>query len=372
MYCSFLAKHCDYKSLCMLCAVLFSPTNCCLICRKEALDLQTAMARSLSGSSQDPSQLPSPSSKPQDPKKYKPEETKTTGEPIANSAEELGQFPALLGSLEVTSADEASKDRRKPSKPPIYSKAAIAAQLHSADEFPTLAAATQIPEQSPSIPPGFAAAARQPSLAGSQQTYRAKPPPGFQTSLMAKEKVKENVAPLQEVPAAKPEVKINSIQERNQALVDKIRGLLGYDKSKFDEFKALSGKFRQNACTATEYYAHCCKLFGSNFSQVFSELVDLLPDPERKKELLIAHQDAKITTKQQGENKKKPGTSHKKMATPAVWQNGATAWNMETKSNDISERDFPSLPAAAKRSFQPRYKTPKSAAVLKEAWIRGK
>lgn len=372
MYCSFLAKHCDYKSLCMLCAVLFSPTNCCLICRKEALDLQTAMARSLSGSSQDPSQLPSPSSKPQDPKKYKPEETKTTGEPIANSAEELGQFPALLGSLEVTSADEASKDRRKPSKPPIYSKAAIAAQLHSADEFPTLAAATQIPEQSPSIPPGFAAAARQPSLAGSQQTYRAKPPPGFQTSLMAKEKVKENVAPLQEVPAAKPEVKINSIQERNQALVDKIRGLLGYDKSKFDEFKALSGKFRQNACTATEYYAHCCELFASNFSQVFSELVDLLPDPERKKELLIAHQDAKITAKQRGENKRKPGTSHEKMATPAVWQNGATAWNMETKSNDISERDFPSLPAAAKRSFQPRYKTPKSAAVLKEAWIRGK
>ena len=331
------------------------------------------MARSLSGSSQDPSQLPSPSSKPQDPKKYKPEETKTTGEPVGNNAEELGQFPALLGSLEVTSVDKASKDSRKPSsKPPIYSKAAIAAQLHSADEFPTLAASAQIPEQSPGIPPGFAAAARQQSLAGSQQTYRSKPPPGFQTPLVAKEKVKENVAPLQEVPAAKPEVKMNSVQERNQALVDKIRGLLGYDKSKFDEFKALSGKFRQNACTATEYYAHCCELFGSNFSQVFSELVDLLPDPERKKELLIAHQDAKITAKQQGENKKKAGTSHKKMAAHAVWQSGATAWNVETKTNDISERDFPSLPAATKRSFQPRYKTPKSASILKEAWIRGK
>jgi len=333
------------------------------------------MARSLSeSSSQDPSQLPSPSSKPQDPKKYKPEENKSTGDPAAKSTEELGQFPALLGSLEVKSVDEVSKDSKKPNKPPIYSKAAIAAQLHSVDEFPTLASSAQIPEQSPaiSIPPGFAAAARQPSVAGSQQTYRAKPPPGFQTPLVAKEKVKENVAPLQEVPAPKPEVKMNSVQERNQALVDKIRGLLGYEKSKFDEFKAMSGKFRQNACTATEYYAHCCELFGSNFSQVFSELVDLLPDPERRKELLIAHQDAKITGKQRGENKKKVGTSHKKMATPVVWQSGATAWNVETKTNDISERDFPSLPAAVKRSFQPRYKAPKSAAVLKEAWIRGK
>ena len=330
------------------------------------------MARSLSGSSEDPSQLPSPSSKPQDPKKYKPEETKTTGEPVAKSSEELGQFPTLLGSLEVTSVDELSKDSKKPSKPAIYSKAAIAAQLHSTEEFPTLVASAQIPEQSPAIPPGFAAAARQPSLGGSQQTYRAKPPPGFQTPLVAKEKVKENVAPLQEVPASKPEVKMNSVQERNQALVDKIRGLLGYDKSKFDEFKALSGKFRKSACTATEYYAHCCELFGSNFSQVFSELVDLLPDPERKNELLIAHQDAKITAKQRGENKNKAGKSHKKMATPAAWQSGATAWNMETKTNDISERDFPSLPAATKRSFQPRYKAAKSATVLKEAWIRGK
>lgn len=338
-----------------------------LICRKEALDLQTAMALSLSGSLEDPSQLPSPSSRPQDAKKYKPEKNKTTGVPVANSTEELAQFPALLGSLEVTSVGETSKDSKKPSKPPIYSKAA---QLHSADDFPTLAASAKIPEQSPPIPPGFAAAARQPSLAGSQQTYRAKPPPGFQTPLVAKEKVKENVAPLQ-VPAPNPEVKMNSVQERNQVLVDKIKGLLGYDKSKFDEFKALSGKFRQNACTATEYYAHCCELFGSNFSQVFTELVDLLPDPERKKELLTVHQDAKITEKQQGDNKIKAGKSHKK-STSAAWQSGVTAWNVETKATGISERDFPSLPSTTRTSFQPRYKAPKSATVLKEAWIRGK
>lgn len=333
------------------------------------------MALSLSESTDDPSQLPSPSSKPQDPKKYKPEAKDTTGELPANETEALTQFPALLGSLEVTSVGDVSKDSKRSRKLPLYGKPASAAQLHSVDEFPTLAASAQIPEQSPAMPPGFAAAVRQPpSLSVTQQTYRAKPPPGFQMPIPAtvKEKVKENVAPFQEVPVPKPEVKMNnSIQKRNQALVEKIRGLLSHDKSKFDEFKALSGKFRQNACSAKEYYAHCCELFGSNISQVFSELVDLLPDPERRKELLIAHQDAKISAKQRGDNKNK---ANKKPTTPGMWQQsgGATAWDVETKANSVSEKDFPSLPAAAKTSFQPRYRAPKNAAVLKEAWIRGK
>ena len=337
--------------------------------------MQTALARSLNELSEDPSQLPSPSSKPQDPKKYKPEENNTNRELPANETEAVAQFPALLGSLEVTDVAEASKNSKRPSQPPMYAKATTAARLQSVDEFPTLSASAQIPEESVAIPPGFAAAARQPpSLAVSQQTYRAKPPPGFQTPVAAKEKVKENVAPLQEMPASKPEVKINSsVQERNQVLVEKIRSLLGYDKSKFDEFKAMSGKFRQRACSAKEYYAHCCELFGSNFSQVFSELVDLLPDPERQKELLVAHQDAKISAKQQGDNKNKAGKAvNKKKPSPGVWQSGATGWNVETKANGVSERDFPSLPVSTKTSYQPRYRAPKSATVLKEAWIRGK
>lgn len=328
------------------------------------------MARSLNEFSEDPSQLPSPSSQPQDPKKYKPEEGNVTGDLPSKDNQAMEQFPALIGSLEVTNIGEEPKNSKRPTEPPVYAKASLATQLQSVDEFPTLGASAQIPEQSPAVPPGFAAAAHQsPSLAVSQQTYRTKPPPGFQT----KEKVKENVAPLQEVSVSNTEVKINSsVQERNQALVEKIRSLLGYDKSKFDEFKALSGMFRQRACSAKEYYAHCHELFGSNFLQVFSELVDLLPDPERQKELLVAHQDAKIFAKQQGDRKNKGGKANKKTPSPGVWQSGATAWNLEANSNGVSERDFPSLPAATKTSYKPRYKAPKSATVLKEAWIRGK
>lgn len=341
--------------------------------RKEALELQTAMALSLSESSGDPSQLPSPSSKPQEPKKHKPEEDGAVGGQPAKETEELAQFPVLLNSLEVTSADKESKKSHKPTKPPLY--ASVSHPPYSVNDFPSLSASGQRSEQSPPVPPGFASAARQPPpLAITQQTSRAKPPPGFQTPFEAtsKEKIKENVAPLQEAPVTKTEVKTNSsVQERNQALVEKIRVLLGYDKSKFEEFKELSGKFRKSICSAEEYYAQCYELFESNFSQVFAELVDLLPDPDKRKELLAIHQDAKVIAKHQ-DDKNKNGKVNKKPPLPGVWQTGATAWDVETNRGGISERDFPALPAATKPSYQRRYKAPKSAAVLKEAWIRGK
>ena len=328
----------------------------------------------LSLSEEDPSRLPSPLSKPQEPKKYKPEENRSTEELPKNETDTLSHFPALLGTLEVTSLADKPKDTKRPNKSNQYEKALNNPSLHSVHDFPTLSASAQMPEQSHSIPPGFAAAPRQPpSLAVSQQTFRAKPPPGFQGSFTeaAKEKVKENVAPILELPAAKPQLKTNnSTQERNQMLIEKIRGLLEYDKSKFDEFKALSGKFRKGACSATEYYMHCYNLFGTNFTQVFSELVDLLPDEEKQKELLSAHQDAKVNAKRQGSIETKAGKANKK--TSGVWHSQATAWDAGMPSNGISEMDFPSLPAAPKRSFQPSYRPAKSATVLKQAWIRGK
>lgn len=344
--------------------------------RSEKLDVQAAVAVSLS--EQDLSRLPSPSSKPQDPKKYKPEENGSAIDLPTTEVhvDALARFPSLLGCLEVTSKEEQPKDTKKPNKSRPYGKAVNATSLHSKDDFPSLPASSETPEQSPAIPPGFAAAARQsPSLPLSQQMYRTKPPPGFQTSLgdSVQDKVKENVAPTQDVPVSNPLLKMNgSTQQRNQMLVEKIRALLGYDRSKFDEFKALSGKFRKGTCSAKEYYAHCCDLFEANFPQVFSELVDLLPDEERQKELMSAHQDAKILAKQQGSVKTTSGKPGKKTSTPGVWQSGTTAWNTGLQSSGVSEMDFPSLPAASKKSYQPRYRPSKSAAVLKEAWVRGK
>ena len=342
-----------------------------LLFRNEKLELQTAMALSLS--KEDPSELPSPSSKPQEPKKPKSEDKGNNGEFTANETAALADFPVLAGSQEVSSVVDKSKETKKTTTSYSYGQAANAS-LHSKDGFPTLEASAQLLQEQPhTIPPGFAAAARQPPLLSvPQQTSRTKPPPGFQAfSQIAKGKVKENIAPVEDTTISKPEVKTsNSKQERNQMLIEKIRGLLGYDKTKFDEFKAVSGKFRKGDCSAAEYYAHCCELFATNFSQVFSELVDLLPDEERKNELLSVHQDAKVKAKRESSSRGKVGKASKKA--PGVWHSEGTAWNVGIQSNGVSEMEFPSLPASSKKSFQPSYKPPKSATVLKQAWIRGK
>lgn len=327
----------------------------------------------LSLSKEDPLELPSPSSKPQEPKKHKSEDRGNNGELTANETAALGHFPVLAGSQEVSSVVDKSKETKKTTTSYSYGQAANASSLHSKDDFPSLETSAQLQDQPHTIPPGFAAAARQPPLLSvPQQTSRTKPPPGFQPfSQIAKGKVKENIAPVEDTTVSNPEVKTsNSKQERNQMLIEKIRGLLGYDKTKFDEFKAVSGKFRKGDCSAAEYYAHCRDLFAANFSQVFSELVDLLPDEERKNELLSVHQDAKVNAKRESSSRGKVGKASKKA--PGVWQSQGTAWNVGMQSNGVSEMEFPSLPASSKKSFQPSYRSPKSATVLKQAWIRGK
>ena len=224
-----------------------------LLFRNEKLELQTAMALSLS--KEDPSELPSPSSKPQEPKKHKSEDRGNNGEFTANETAALADFPVLAGSQEVSNVVDKSKETKKTTTSYSYGQAANAS-LHSKDGFPTLEASAQLLQEQPhTIPPGFAAAARQPPLLSvPQQTSRTKPPPGFQSfSQIAKGKVKENIAPVEDTTISKPEVKTsNSKQERNQMLIEKIRGLLGYDKTKFDEFKAVSGKFRKGDCSAAE------------------------------------------------------------------------------------------------------------------------
>lgn len=340
--------------------------------RSEKLDVETAMALSLSNA-KDPSDLPSPSSKPQEPKKYKAEENSEAAELPSSEVDSFAHFPSLLGSLEVTNKEDKPMDAKPCNNSHLHSNVLSASSsLNSEDDFPALGTSAHMPKQAHTVPPGFAAAARQPStLVASQQTFRAKPPPGFEETACVS--AKENVARACEVSAPKPEVEVNtSNQERNQILVEKIRRLLGYDKSKFDEFKAMSGKFRKGTCSAKEYYNECCNLFGKNFQLVFSELVDLLPDEERQKELLSVHQDAKICASHQDGNKSTAGKPHKARSR-GVWQSGDTAWSTGMQSNGVSETDFPSLPVASKRSYtQPRYRTVKSGTVLKQAWIRGK
>ena len=339
------------------------------------VDTQMAMAASLNEpvADDDAPTLPSPLLKPQEPKKYKPEDKENN---VGFSVDELpSQFPSLGGSSKNSSV-KVPAGRKTSSKSCTYGNAHTSGPIRSQEDFPSLNTSAMIPEQPVSIPPGFAFAASQPvSLPMSQQknyskqSINLKKPPGE----AAEEKIKGNVVPSPE--SAISAVKVDSIQERNQALVDKIRRLLAYDKPKFDKFKALSGKFRQGACSANEYYDRCCDLFGSNFFQVFSELVDLLPDVDKQKELLRVHQDAKVRAKHKSELNKREGIN-KKLPPTGVWPvtrpGSGNAAPLLQGTATISEQDFPALPASSKRTYQPSYRPVKTAAVLKEAWLRGK
>lgn len=335
--------------------------------RNEILDVETAMALSLTDSKDCP-QLPSPSTMPQEPKKHKVEESSYAAELPAHEMYSVAHFPSLSGSQDVTNK-VGPRTNAKPHNNSCQSD--NLASFKSVDDFPTLGASTQLPKQMQSMPPpGFEAAASQPPVLAVSQC--AKPPPGFETTGGAS--IKENMAPKDKLAAPEAETKLPSNnQERNQILVENIRTLLGHDKVKFDEFKAMSGKFRKGACSAKEYYVNCCDIFGKSFQSVFHELVELLPDKERQRELLSVHsQDSKVLSSQEG-NKNKAGKSRKKAPPSGVWQKRGTVWSEGMQDSCVSETDFPSLPAASKRAYnQPSYRPTKGATVLKQAWIRGK
>ena len=78
-----------------------------------------------------------------------------------------------------------------------------------------------------------------------------------------------------------------SVQDRNLALVGLIQSLL--NKEDFDKFKNLSGSFRRSEIDGSSYYRFIQGIFGNNLDLVFGELVDLLPDREKQKQLMTLH-----------------------------------------------------------------------------------
>lgn len=79
-------------------------------------------------------------------------------------------------------------------------------------------------------------------------------------------------------------------KDRNQMLITNVRDALENNSDRFTEFKTMSSQFRQGSVSATQYYEKCRELFGqSKFSQIFPELLVLLPDIRRQEELLAAH-----------------------------------------------------------------------------------
>lgn len=78
-----------------------------------------------------------------------------------------------------------------------------------------------------------------------------------------------------------------SVQERNASLVSLIRMLI--NENDFSKFRDLSGSFRRSDIDAGNYYRFLRHTFGNRLELVFNELVDLLPDKTKQKELRGIH-----------------------------------------------------------------------------------
>lgn len=77
-------------------------------------------------------------------------------------------------------------------------------------------------------------------------------------------------------------------QMRNRNLVDKVNQVL--EQELIDEFRFISGLFRQDLCNAEDYYERCHAVMGALiFESVFSELLVLLPDIKKQQELFKVH-----------------------------------------------------------------------------------
>ncbi|XP_017887495.1 E3 ubiquitin-protein ligase ZNF598 isoform X2 [Ceratina calcarata] len=81
----------------------------------------------------------------------------------------------------------------------------------------------------------------------------------------------------------------SEFQKRNKSLVAKVNEVL-IQQDQIDEFRYISGLFRQGTCNAQEYYMHCRVVMGASaFENVFPELLVLLPDIEKQQELFKVH-----------------------------------------------------------------------------------
>lgn len=92
----------------------------------------------------------------------------------------------------------------------------------------------------------------------------------------------------------------DNYQTRNRNLIDEVMRLLEHDQQKFEEFKSYSGKFRQGLIEAEDYYQQCVQIFGKEkFKKVLNELLVLLPDISKQRNLLNVHNKYLNSTKRQ-------------------------------------------------------------------------
>ena len=80
-----------------------------------------------------------------------------------------------------------------------------------------------------------------------------------------------------------------SPKERNVQLMNKIKVRFGNNLTKFNQFRVVSADFLKGELQTADYYEKLQLFFGSDFDDIFYELVDLLPDNNKQRGLRLVH-----------------------------------------------------------------------------------
>ncbi len=239
------------------------------------------------------------------------------------------------------------------------------------DDFPSLGSSVSAPSSSAAPPPGFSKAAKAPppgfgAPAKTSTAAAPKPPPGFgsiSSSLVVKSDAPRETKEeeIQEVPEKDEStaqqyefVQPPDFMQRNVKLISSINEYLNKDEDKFNDFKKSSGQFRTGSIGPYDYYSKCSTILGKdNFKKIFPELLALLPDITKQRELLTAHNSAMKLSMG-----KKSGKKGQKMA---AWSTGeqlafslcSVCGQVLLKNDYVShmkehnmDSDFPSLGAS--------------------------
>lgn len=189
-----------------------------------------------------------------------------------------------------------------------------------------------------SAPPGFENQPPPPLSASA-------PPPGFSTSAVYI------------LPA--------NFGDRNMQLIENIREALVTAEDGFSNFKVLSGQFRQGLMDASDYYISCLALMGDDdFFRVFPELLALLPDISKQRELWEVHQAYT--------GKKSAAINSQKMSVCQVCGQVIIAQDVQHHQLQHTElSDFPLLSDSTK-SEVPSSNNVGPDMQMKEVWIKAK
>ena len=180
---------------------------------------------------------------------------------------------------------------------PVAAQDSEASSSSVEESFPSLhsmSTSVQLqPQQLSQGPPGF-------SVPNPATTSVPTPPPGFRAPASMHSDLKAISSTLTPVPAPPPGFTQSSVyiqppefKRRNGKLIEDIREALETVEDGFMNFRALSGQFRQGMMEASDYYCCVKTLVGAeDFDTIFPELLALLPDIMKQKQLWEVHQAA--------------------------------------------------------------------------------